>query len=110
VIGNFGLSVAQARAQMAIWCIWAAPLYMSNDLRDIRREFVEILKNRHLIAVDQDKLGVLGLMVKQDESGRQQAFVKPILPIRNKCPSFAIVLLNRATLGNKVKVSGLKRP
>uniref|UniRef100_A0A6G1S877 Alpha-galactosidase n=1 Tax=Aceria tosichella TaxID=561515 RepID=A0A6G1S877_9ACAR len=105
VIGNFGLSVGQARAQMALWCVWSAPLYMSNDLRNIRPEFVRILQNEHLIAMDQDKLGVFGLMVKQTEDGLMQAWVKPILPVRNKCPSFAIVVLNRATLGNKRKVS-----
>ncbi|CAF1144803.1 unnamed protein product, partial [Adineta steineri] len=33
VIGNFGLSPAQSRAQMAIWSIMAAPLILSVDLR-----------------------------------------------------------------------------
>ena len=28
IIGNFGLSVDQAKAQMALWCIMAAPLMM----------------------------------------------------------------------------------
>lgn len=107
VIGNFGLSVAQARAQMALWCIWSAPLYMSNDLGAIRREFVEILQNRHLIAINQDKLGVLGLMSRKSDDNQLQAFVKPIEPIsaRTGCPSFAIVYLNRKSLGNHQKVS-----
>lgn len=109
VIGNFGLSWAQQRAQMALWAIWAAPLYMSNDLRDLHPEAAKILKNKHLIAVNQDKLGVFGLMVKQwaDQatSPLYQAFIKPIEPVVDGCPSFAIVYLNRRTLGNKAKVS-----
>lgn len=40
-----------------------APLIMSNDLRAIRPEFEEILLNKHIIAVDQDKLGILGRRV-----------------------------------------------
>lgn len=105
VIGNFGLSLNQAKAQMAIWSIWSAPLYMSNDLRDIEPEMMEVLKNRRLIKVDQDELGVFGLMVNQTEDGSIQAFVKPIEPIRNGCPSFVIVYLNRNTLGNGKLVS-----
>lgn len=90
---------------MAIWCIWAAPLYMSNDLRAIGAPFVEVLQNRRLIGVNQDPLGVLGLMVRQSDDGLHQAFVKPIEPVRAGCPSFAVVYLNRNTLGNKQKVS-----
>lgn len=46
LIGNFGLSLEQSKAQMAIWAILAAPLLMSNDLNHIRPEFREILLNR----------------------------------------------------------------
>lgn len=46
LIGNYGLSIAQAQAQMAIWAILAAPLIMSNDLDAVRPEFKEILQNR----------------------------------------------------------------
>lgn len=46
IIGNFGLSIVQSQAQMAIWAILAAPLIMSNDLAAVRPEFKEILQNR----------------------------------------------------------------
>lgn len=105
VIGNFALSLDQARAQMAIWSIWSAPLYMSNDLRAIEPEMAAVLKNEKLIAIDQDRLGVLGVLVNQTDGINHQAFVKPIEPIKNGCPSFAIVYLNRHTLGNKNLIS-----
>lgn len=89
---------------MAIWCIWSAPLYMSNDLRRISSDSSELLKNRHLIAIDQDKLGVWGQLVAESE--QVQAFVKPVLPVGHSgCPSFALVYLNRQTLGSGAKVS-----
>lgn len=108
IIGNFALSLEQARAQMAIWSIWSAPLYMSNDLRKIDPQMKAVLLNRNLISIDQDPLGVFGLMVNQTEESwvdKFQAFVKPIEPIRNGCPSFAIVYFNRATLGNGKLIS-----
>ena len=46
VIGNTGLSIEQAQTQMALWAMMASPLIMSNDLRDIRPEFKEILLTR----------------------------------------------------------------
>lgn len=55
IIGNFGLSYGQARAQMALWSILAAPLIMSVDLRTIKPWFRDILLNKHLIAINQDK-------------------------------------------------------
>lgn len=89
---------------MAIWAAWSAPLYMSNDLRSIEPQSAALLKNRHLIGVNQDPLGVWALMVAEQLGGQLQAFVKPVEPVRNGCPSFVVVYLNRATLGNRVKV------
>lgn len=60
VIGNFGLSYHQERAQMAIWSILAAPLLMSVDLRNIRPESKALLQNRGAIAINQDPLGIQG--------------------------------------------------
>ena len=45
---------------MAMWAIMAAPLLMSNDLRDICPRSKELLQNRHIIAINQDPLGRQG--------------------------------------------------
>lgn len=60
IIGNYGLSYGQSRAQMAIWSIMSAPLIMSVDLREIKPWHSEILLNKNLIAINQDKLGIMG--------------------------------------------------
>lgn len=99
IIGDFGLSPEQERAQMAIWSVWASPLYMSNDLRTISKESREILQNKWAIEVNQDRLGIFGLMV--NSTRYLQAFVKPVEPIDSEgCPSYAVVYLDRRTLGN----------
>ncbi|CAK1553004.1 unnamed protein product [Leptosia nina] len=63
LIGNFGLSVDQAKVQMAVWSIMAAPLMMSVDLDTIRDEFKDILLNSRVIEIDQDELGKQGVRV-----------------------------------------------
>ncbi len=50
---------------MALWCLWSAPLLMSNDLRDMMPGTKEILLNRKLIAVDQDSWGIMGKKILQ---------------------------------------------
>jgi len=40
-----------------MWCMFAAPLLMSNDLRSIDKKTVAMLTNREVIAIDQDALG-----------------------------------------------------
>ena len=56
IVGNFGLSNSEEQTQFALWAIFAAPLFMSNDLRTISTESKEILQNREIIAVNQDGL------------------------------------------------------
>lgn len=61
--GDFGLSKSQAQMQMGVWAIIASPLLMSNDLRTIDKEFVDILQNREVININQDQLGHQGGLV-----------------------------------------------
>jgi len=103
IIGNFGLSIDQAKVQMAIWSVLAAPLIMSNDLRTIRPEFLEILANPMAIRVNQDPLGIQGRMVYN--KNRVSIFRKPILPTSNGALSEAVAIMYRGTYGTPVKVS-----
>eukprot|EP00061_Rhincodon_typus_P005210 g24459.t1 len=65
VIGNFGLSRDQQMTQMALWAIMAAPLLMSNDLRNIDADSKALLQNQYVIAINQDPLGVQGQRVSK---------------------------------------------
>ena len=60
VIGNYGLSYDEERAQMAMWAILASPLIMSLDACNVRPGSKSILQNKNVIAVNQDKLGIQG--------------------------------------------------
>ena len=50
---------------MALWSIMASPMIVSADLRNMRASSKAILQNKHVIAINQDPLGVQGRRVKQ---------------------------------------------
>lgn len=70
LIGNGVLTRRQERAQFALWAIFAAPLYISCDLRRIPASSLEILKNREVIAVNQDTQGSQGYVFRSDDERR----------------------------------------
>ncbi|KAK2815404.1 hypothetical protein Q5P01_025871 [Channa striata] len=91
IIGNFGLSVDQARSQMALWAIMAAPLIMSNDLRNLDNSARAILQNKMAIAINQDPLGIQGRRLLQ-ESSRIEVYWRPLSQSAS-----ALVFLSRRT-------------
>ncbi|XP_017365792.1 alpha-N-acetylgalactosaminidase [Cebus imitator] len=68
LIGNFGLSLEQSRAQMALWTVLAAPLFMSTDLRTISAQNMDILQNPLMIKINQDPLGIQGRRIHKEKS------------------------------------------
>ena len=89
IIGDFGLSHDQQKAQFALWAIMAAPLLMSNDLRSMPAESKAILLNKEIIAVDQDELGMQGRRVKVEDKVLE-TWARPL-----KGGQIAVVLFNR---------------
>ena len=69
---------------MAFWCLWSAPLLMSNDLRDIKPEFKAILQNKHVIAVNQDPLGIMGHVVVSNQYKVYNLYYKDQQLIQNE--------------------------
>lgn len=106
IVGDFGLSVDEARSQFALWSVMSAPLLLSNDLRTIAPEFKEILLNRHVISVDQDPLGHLGKRLLISSNKAIEVWGKRLMG-----GSFAVVYFNRGVLGNpkwvRIKISFL---
>lgn len=77
IAGDFGLSTEQSRTQMALWAIMAAPLYMSNDLRNISAEARSILQNKMVISINQDAMGMQGRRIVKEKSGIE-VFWRPL--------------------------------
>lgn len=126
VIGNFGLSYDQSKVQMALWSILASPLLMSTDLKNIRSEYRDILTNRHVIAVDQDKLGIQGKHVRSKDKievnlcanfinkvqfiiGQGywylQTWTRQISPVVNGMHSYAVAWVSRREDGTPFEIT-----
>jgi hypothetical protein len=100
IVGDYGLSVDENRAQFSIWSILAAPLLMSNDLRTLTPEQRDILLNRHVISVNQDPLGELGKRVITSANKKIEVWAKRLT---DGC--YAIAYLHRGGIGNPRYVS-----
>ncbi|XP_052441266.1 alpha-N-acetylgalactosaminidase-like [Carassius gibelio] len=100
IIGDFGLSMDQSRAQMALWAIMAAPLFMSNDLRTISNGARAILQNKLLIGINQDRLGIQGRRLIKEKSGIE-VFWRPL----DKGASALVFLSRRSDMPHLYKTS-----
>jgi len=67
IVGDFGLSFTQQRAQMGMWAMFAAPMLVSADLRKMSPQSMSILLNKHVIAINQDPLGDMAKMVYSED-------------------------------------------
>lgn len=75
-VGNGGMSFDEYKTHMTLWTILAAPLLAGNDLSKMTPETKELLMNREVIAVDQDKLGKQGDRVWAE--GPKEIWAKPL--------------------------------
>jgi len=96
-IGNGAMSDTEYRTHMSLWAILAAPLLAGNDLRNMSPAILEILTNREVIAVDQDKDGKQGKQIWK--SGDQEVWTRPLAG-----GAQAVALFNRAAEPAKVSV------
>jgi alpha-galactosidase len=94
MVGLGGLSTEEYRLQMSLWCMLAAPLITSADLRSMSADTRAILMNRELIAIDQDVKGVQGQCVNR--SGVTETWLKPL------GDGHAIALFNKGATAKKM--------
>ena len=100
-VGNGALSASEDRAHFSLWCMLAAPLLAGNDLGNMTKETSTVLTNKELIAIDQDKLGKQGYLIKNDEYF--QIFLKPL-----SGGDTAICLFNRGDQTREVSIDWQK--
>jgi len=75
-IGNSGMTEDEYKTHLSLWAILAAPLLAGNDLREMASSIRDILTNREVIAVDQDKEGKQGR--RRWKSGDQEIWIRPL--------------------------------
>ena len=98
-VGNGDLTHEENRTHFSLWCMMNAPLILGNDIRefikddgtvDTDNKVYQILTNRDMIGINQDKLGV---QCKRVKSGIVDVLVKPL-----EGSKMALCILNK---GNK---------
>ncbi len=94
-IGNGKLSPAEDRAHFTMWAMLAAPLIAGNDLRNMTKETMEVLKNKEVIAVNQDALGIQAFRYAVKDS--VETWCKPLAD-----GDWAVCFLNRSVLTKNI--------
>lgn len=100
-IGNGGMTNDEYKTHMSLWSILAAPLLAGNDLRDMPHDILEILTNREVIAVNQDKLGKQGHRISK--SGDQEVWARELAD-----GGYAVGLFNLASASARATVNWLE--
>jgi alpha-galactosidase len=60
---ELGMTADQARAQFTMWSVLAAPLIVGSDVRALSQGTIDMLTNRDVLAIDQDRLGAQGTRI-----------------------------------------------
>ena len=95
--GAHGCSHEEYKTHFALWCMLSAPLLMGHDVRKTTPEIAALLKNRDLIAIDQDPLGKAA---KRIVKGSVDVLARPLAK-----GSAAVCLFNRKRSTRKGSVS-----
>lgn len=95
---GIGMPINESRAHFSMWCMLAAPLMTGNDIRNMDDETKQILTNKNLIAIDQDKLGKQGFKIFDD--GHFEIWQKPL-----SNGEIVICLFNRDTKTKNYKLN-----
>jgi alpha-galactosidase len=79
-IGNGGMTVNEYQSHFALWALLKSPLLIGCDLQKLTPEILNILGNEHIIAVNQDSLGIQGKRVsrRQADSGLVEVYSGPV--------------------------------
>jgi len=72
-VGN-GLTEDEETAHFSLWALVKAPLILGNDLRNMAGHTLEVLTNKEVIAVNQDKLGKQGMRIVHSMSTNSSVF------------------------------------
>ena len=113
-----GLKPEEEEVHFGMWCIMSSPLLIGCDLTTIPETSLKLLKNKELIALNQDPLGLQAYVVQHENEG--YVLVKDIERKRGNVRAVALynpsdticnftVPMNILELGGKVKVRDLMK-
>lgn len=75
-IGRGTFTEDEEKSHFGLWCIMNSPLMIGCDLRSISQNTIDIITNKEVIAINQDRLGLQARLVNRD--GKQFVLAKDI--------------------------------
>ncbi len=96
-LGGIGCTDTEYRSQMSLWCLMAAPLMITCDVRNMNAVTKEILSNKELIAIDQDRLGRQARRLRKENDWH--IFLKPL-----QNGDYALGVLNAAIDTRQIQI------
>ncbi|MBE6688489.1 MAG: glycoside hydrolase family 27 protein [Ruminococcaceae bacterium] len=96
-LGN-GLNHQEEKTHFAMWCMMSTPLVIGCDLTKIKAETLEILKNKELIAINQDTACLQAVQIKDifnDNVKQGEVWVKNLGSAKSSLK--AVAVLNRSS-------------
>ncbi len=87
--GGNGCTDVEYQSQMSLWCLMAAPLMISCDVRNMNEATRHILMNKDIIAIDQDPLGKQA--IRKINNDTWTVLIKPL-----STGDYAIGVLNKS--------------
>ena len=120
--GANGMTATEYRSQFSMWCMFASPLTICNDvgfwtddawltksvtdaakrknIRDHKDFDLETLKNEEMIAIDQDRMGQPALLMETRDNGDIEVYMKDL-----ENGDIALAVLNRGTITANVSLN-----
>lgn len=89
-----GMSEEEDRSHFTMWCMMNSPLLLGNDLRTMSKQTLELVTNKEIIALNQDKLGYQARRLQQKKG--VEIWAKPL--VSTMSGQIAVTLLNRSTM------------
>ena len=106
-VGNGKLTYDENKTHFSLWCMMAAPLILGNDIRRYSEsqddKVLEILKNKYMIAIDQDSLGYQCIRYKRTSTA--DYLVKKL-----SNGNHAVCIFNRSSVSKKLTFDTAELP
>ncbi|WP_316794297.1 glycoside hydrolase family 27 protein [Pedobacter frigoris] len=87
-----GMSEEEDRSHFTMWCIMNSPLLLGNDLRTMTKQTLELVTNKEVVALNQDRLGYQARRLQK--AGELEIWAKPL--ISTMSGQVGVALLNRS--------------
>lgn len=97
------LTEAEERSHFGMWCIQSSPLLIGCDMTTIPTRSLELLKNKELIALNQDSLALQAYVVKVEQGA--YLYVKDVETLNGRTRAVAIFNPTEKTVDFSFKLS-----